>query len=670
MSQHCVRRSLLIALCLALLSSQFLFADDAHKWGSITADEWAATPPADFPHAPAIVIFDIGSLKVGIREVKYEVHRRFKIFDRLAASSIINVEIPVAKVDDFGGFSAQTYLPNGKKYSYSSMKLFKKKISDALEVYSFSFPAVEDGCIVELKYGVTSQGGDDLPSWQFQNNYYTLESQFSFTPSPYFIFNTVMIGLHDTLLTPAGEDTHLDHKATKRFTWTMRDIPPLVDEPGQGAQLNFQPSMYFQFTGFKTDYLYGFRLDETFELSLLDSWSDLAHLLSRVYDRQLIIDDSLRTVVDSLLKVAPDLLHDQIKAFFEFVRDAVTTTNEGSEGIYPSQSTAETLRRRAGNAVDKNLLLIAMLQSLKHDANPLLIASRDHARFSTNILNSNQFNYMICHMKVGSTNYLLDTSTKDYPFPYLSPALRAEGGLVLTGDRLHRFTYAHDATRVSDKPVDTLHIEHSKWTSGIRTDAAIWLNEDGSAVCTTYVTLSGYEQQVLGADHGAKPTSELVSTMLRSLRDKDIENVEIQKLEPEDPDSTAFSIILTIPDFCTVGGGVLACTPALLWTGENRFTSATRQFPIDFLYPRFYSETLVLHLPPSFAMATLPGNVSNITPDLLYSRAVLHDDNSARILTNLMIKRYFFPPEEYNTVREFYQKSTASINESFTATVR
>lgn len=667
MLQHCFRILIVCTISMVLCASQLLFADDAHKWGKITPEEWALTPPAEYPHAPAVVIFDVGAIRTGLEGIKFERHIRHKIFDRLAAGSAINVEIRVSKGDDFGGFSAQTYLPNGKKHSFSSMKILKKKVSEILEVYSFTFPAVEDGCIIEYKYNISDRSVH-VPGWQFQNEYYTLESQYSFTTTPYFIYNTVMIGLADSLHTPEGEDARIDHRETKRFTWTLRDIPPFVTEPFQGARLNFRPSIYFQLSGLKFDSFYGIPLDSTYEMTFLESWPDMARRLSEIFDDEVVQDDTLRQVVDSILSSSESDLGKQIQKFWEFVRDEITTTYEESDYHFPTQSTVETLRRRAGTAIDKNLLLVAMLQTLKHDANPLLIATRDHARFTTSILNDNQFNYMLCHMRVGSTDYFLDANSKNVPFPHLPPNLRADGGLVLTGDRLHRFEYGANLTRTNDKPVDTLHIEHADWKSGFRNDATLWLAEDGSAICSSYVTVSGYDQELFGDDRDATPDAEVLKALFGSLRQKTFDIVEVTRNEPVNPDSVSYRIVLNISDFSTLGGGLLACQPSLLWSGESRLTSEKRQFPVDLQMPSFVSETLVLHLPANYNTSTLPSNVSKISPDMMFSRAVLTDANSARVMTNVMFKRYFYHPGEYSLVRDFFMKVTASVNEPLTAT--
>lgn len=660
MLQHCFRILVISTIGMALCAVQVLYADDVHKWGKITPEEWAMTSPAEYPHSPAIVLFDAGSLKTGPEELKYGRHTRHKIFDRLASSKIINIEIMLSKSDKFSGFSAQTYLPNGKKHSINTSNLLTKT-AEAFDVISFTFPAVEDGCIIELKYEITSlPTSRNLPPWHFQNEFYTLQSQFSFSAYPGLIFNNVAIGLRDTLPTPTVEEIKIDRKPSKRFTWTLRDVPPFIEEPLQGAKLNFVPSMYIQFSGYS--------LQQAYPVSILDSWSDLARGLSPIYESKIVTDDSLQEVVDSLTGVGPELQEKQIETLFEFVRNEITSIYDEQPLFTPSQTTSETLRLRAGTGIDKNLLLIAMARLLRIDANPILIASRDYARFSTVLLNPNQFNYMLCYIKSDSLHYYLDTSNKAFPFPYLAPPLLAVGGLVLPGYRAHQFEYSHSATIASRIAVDTLHLTHHRWSSGIRNAATVWLGEDGSAVCTSRVTIFGYDQLSLGPERNKTIDNELIADLLRSLTRRNFEIAEVLHVDSLTRDSISFDIVLNVSDFGTRGDRLLTCVPSLLWSGENRFSNPNRQFPVDYYFSGFYSETIVLYLPKGFSVVSMPNNASEITPDLLYSRAVLHDEHTARIMTNMMNKSDFIFPTSYSRVREFYQKVTSSVNESLTAT--
>ena len=512
---------------------------------------------------------------------------------------------------------------------------------------------------MELKYNVTTRRTWFLPSWHFQKEYFTCESQFSFATDPDYVFNTVIIGLDDSLHKPIEKEVDIDHRPTKQFTWTARNLHPLADEPYQGASLNFRPSIYFQLSGYKTWF--------GASVTLTGDWPGMQSRLNEYYDRILISNDTLVAILDSLVGGAKFSAETEIMNVHAFVRDAITVSAGDFRNAVPSQKTTTTLERRAGTAVDKNLLLVEMLRILKYDADPLLTATREHARFTTNILHTEQFNYVLCHIRIGSTVYILDAASDEFPFPHVPPPVRAESGLLLSDTAPRRTFSIDDSVATAQEPVDTLSISLPAWTSGVRNSASVWLNDDGSALCSAYVTVAGYQQSMLGPGRKAAANSELVSKLLVGLHQKNFEVAEISRVDSDDTDSTSFRIVLNISDFSALGGGLLTCLPSLIWSGEHSFTSPTRQFPIDFNFTRYHSETLELHLPEGYSFAAVPGNFSDIKPDLLFSRAVLHDERNARIMTNMMIKRVFFAPEDYVRVREFYQKTTASINESLTA---
>ena len=660
--QWILRRALLAAIfSFLLLLWNTSPAADGHKWGQVTPDEWAYQPPADYPHAPAVVLFDLGNTEVGY-DIKAERYTRYKIFDSHAAGKVINVEILVHKDDDFGAFTAQTLLPNGKKIHFNSMELMKKKIGDIYEVYSFSFPGVENGCIVELKYNLTSQYfSRGLPGWQFQNEFYTCESQFSFSALPNYTFNTVSIGPADTSWVPIEEDDKVKGHQTKRFTWKLSNLAPLIDEPYSGAELNFRPSIYLT--------LAGTTFWEGFSIKLDASWSDLERTLSRIFDYTLVSNDTLKAVVDSLLKSSASDFESQLHCLSKFVRDEITTTTEGEHFIWPSQTTAKTLTRRAGSPVEKNLLLTAMCHALKFDANPLLIGSRPHSRFSTTVMNTNQFDHVLCYVVNGLSTYALDTSEKDFPFPHLAPRYRADGGLLLTGDRLHRYAHTGDAQRISERPLDTLRITLPEWRSGVTNNASLWLNDDGSAICSTHVTVMGYSQSLVKDVADKKLGAEELTRLLPGLSGRNVSVLESVRSPESNTDSTAYDIVFTVSDFSSVAGDMITCTPTLITSSVNPFINTTRQFPIDFQYQYFCNEALDLHWTTGGA-ASFPTNATQISPSLLFSRKVLQDGKSARIITGLMVKKVYFAPDSYPEVRSFFDKVSASVSEPFSAALQ
>lgn len=660
--QRVLRSALLpFAFGLLLLLSATSVAADKHKWGEVTPEEWAYQAPADYPHAPAVVLFDIGSIEVGKSEIRIERYQRFKIVNRHAAERLVNMDISVYAKDKFRGFEAQTLLADGTTIRVKNKDLLTKT-SDPYEVHSFSYPGVEDGCIVELKYTVTSDRFErSLPDWQFQCDLFTRESRFSFCTYPGYTFNTVLIALSDSLSNPVVEEARLEGRAAKRFTWTVTDLPPIEREGLVGAVLNYCPSIYMQFAS----YTYFNELQFPF----LTDWWDLKENFEASINWLLPADYILQPLTDSVSGTISSV-EGQIAALHAFVRDQVTTDNPGTYHNFPTQSVQETVSRRAGTAADKNLLLVCLLRARQLIANPLIIATRDYALFNSQILNGRQFNYLLCHVQVDSTSYVLDTSYPEYPFPIIAPRLRAEAGLLL--DRRHhgKFAYGSGGTRLPRPFRDTIKLVYPDWKSGIENRASLWLRADGSAVCTTHVKIAGYDQEALGDDTTRVLTLEILTDLLRGLRDHDVKIVESTRNPITTWDSTAYDVVLEISDFSSITGDLLSCTPALLWSGENSFPLGKRQFPIDFRYQSFYTETLDLHAPEGSLSATFPENAEIINRDLMFSRRVFNDGGSARLLSSVMVKKFFYLPDEYPQLHDFFEKCASQLSDYYTAKIK
>lgn len=649
-------------LALLCLIADTALTENKHEWGKVTPEEWAYQPPAEYPHSAAVILFDEGHWEVSRGDCSMERYRRYKIFNKQMASDVIDVQIPYNMTEHFSGFRAQTILPNGKKLPFKSLDLMKSRIGDAFEVVSFSFPGVENGCIVELSYKLKT-GYKSFQSWEFQNDLYTCESHFSYNSIPNLEFSEMAIGFSDSVSAKGDSTIQTAEKQSKDREWTKYNVPPLPDEPFAGARLNYLPAVYLQQSVYSTKNFLGFGIAISFETG----WSDITTWLGGAFGWALKSNDTLVAILDSLTKDCGRNLEAKVHRIHAFVRDAIALTDANSAYFVPTQTTTETLEKHSGSAADKNALLMEMLRLIKLDAVPLLIATRPHALLRTDVLNTKQLNYALVYFKVGSTPYILDASEKGYPFLHLPPALRAEIGLLPTGYVFKAHTKSEDT--LAPEPIDTLRLVHSNWMSGIRNEASVWLNDDGSAVCTTHVRIMGYTQNQRLTDSNDAISTEDVTAILPMLRVKTFEILQAARSNSPDGDSTMIDLILNIPNFGSGSGGVVECVPSLVWPDKKLFSDESRQFPIDFAYPAFISESIDVHLNSKAKTATVPQAINQMGKDLMFSRAVLAGENSARIMTNMMIKRCYYTPDEYSTVKAFFDKIDLTIGESYAATV-
>ena len=140
----------------------------AQDFGKISEEHWNTQTPEDYPAANAVIIFDHADMVISVRpnQIKTERHVRIKIFNRNGADDALTVEIPYSEGDKIKALKAHTVNVGGKK---AEVKKFYTKRIGTYKIKTFTFPAVEDGAILEYKYLHTHQRFTFLDPWHFQN---------------------------------------------------------------------------------------------------------------------------------------------------------------------------------------------------------------------------------------------------------------------------------------------------------------------------------------------------------------------------------------------------------------------------------------------------------------------------------------------------------------------
>ncbi len=629
-------------IIVALLPGTIHAASGKPEWGKVAAEEFALEPPPGLPHAAAVIIFESGDLEIGVQDYKLKVYRRIKVFNRQAIQSLINAEVVVGKDEHFGGFSAQTLLPNGTKIAHSDV--LKRKVGKSIEIVTFTFNGVEDGCVIEYKYEV--RGWQLKPSfgWVFQNEFYTIESRCALATNPYLIFQVIAIGVGDTIAAPTEERTHVDQESTLRRTWRMTRVPPDPAEPYPAAQLNSRPSIFFQFAGVNIP---------DFKVNFLKDWPALAELLSEDFAWVFENCASLRQIMPSRSAVSTADSALLLRELFGFVRDSIAAHDEALYDLIPSRRVEEIIQRRTGNSSERVCALIGLLRAYGFKADPVLIGTRDHVRFMPRVVNMRQFNAVLCRVVTGDSVLWLHPDT-DFPFPYMNPAFHVNMGLM-----------------VSDSTGDTVSISRMpKWPSQRKTIAQIWLDVHGAARCSVYVATYGYSQMIESAVKADTIGAEQVLDLLPGLHEQQIELLDSRREIDASGDSATYRLVFNAPRFAIVEGGHVAITPLLSLSGESPWVVDERQYAIDYLFPFVISETIDLHLPETMPIATPPKNAAASIPGMMFSRSLLAAESSAKVMTQLIVRETFYEPDSYLEVRNFFDKYVTALTEPVTATVR
>ncbi len=588
----------------------------AQKWGKITEDEWNLQPPAEFPSADAVIIFDKAKLLVKTSFIKMERHVRIKVFDKSGADNISSVELVYWKDDKIKYLEAHTILPNGEKKKIKEK--FKKEMGE-LRTVTFAFPNVEDGVILEYRYTHVYERHGALDPWYFQNDVYTLHSEFSVHLATGFTYRTTFVNM-----------TARDRKPKQdmnTYTWSVDSIPPLLDEPLSGAVRSYRVSLNLQLDSYQA---YWKKFEFSSDWGLIGTWLSLA------------ADDFGKDTVDihavvSRVSDSTEKLEDRIVDIYDFVRDSIETRTNISLSHLGTSNARSVLEQRHGTAGEKNLLLVDMLKNLNVTVYPLVIGTRDYSAFDPNIHSMRQFNHVICCLMTDSSRAAtLDASDRSVAYPHLPPRDLVSGGLLLNGEE--------------SSPVQLTHADRP---SGSEITAIVSLRPDGSAVCTTSVCVVGYEmskyEEFMRDSLSQREMAEQIvqAKQTKSTVSSARVNFDIQS------DSLHFEFVFELPEFATVvdDNVFMQSSVVPMW---NPFTEDRRYFPVDFRYPFFKHCSTTINLPEGMRIADVPPDVDHRIKGGMYVRRSFWNDMSVTVTALLSIDQPIFLPDQYPQLKEMF----------------
>jgi hypothetical protein len=243
---------------------------------------------------------------------------------------------------------------------------------------------------------------------------------------------------------------------------------------------------------------------------------------------------------------------------------------------------------------------------------------------------------------LGGGEYILDAGEKAVAFPYVPAYDLIERGLLVDGAASRPISLMPPPDRTS-----------SKQLSGI-----INLREDGSAICSTFICVQGYEN--------AKYDAYLIDTVSQQqiaegLMEKLEHNYQVHEAlttyYPEG-DSLSMKLVLEFPEFCTKLGENMLVSPCLLPLVDNPFEIEKRQFPIDFQYEFTVSHNIVINLPEKIGVADLPVAINKVENCGKYIRTCLDSGNSISVMAYFKLNKATFLPLEYPDLKCMFDEIT------------
>jgi len=638
-----------LGLCgiVVLLAAGSSLADKDPKFGKITNEEWEIGAPADYREADAVVIFSRAHLEVKERNVVTKYHYRIKILTQAGADRVGDQSISWHReYDKVKKFQAHTVTPDDRKHKVQDDAIFTKEAGDYRERV-FTFPALQAGCIIEYSYTLLNERFWYLQPWYFQTDIYTLKSTFSVAIPSGFVYHVLYQNVPPGLRNPSVDerlDIHGDLRkgeTIKTFTWEQNSLPPITDEPYMSSEYDYRSSLRFQIVSYEHR---GFTYD------YWESWETKGEHLQKYFDEYCNREKDAKRLAEQVTAgmVTP---REKSRAIYDFLAGGYRTVFDYTSRYFAHERMSELMETKSGSGEEKNLLLVRMHQAVDIPAWPVVISTRDHAKFDAGYADLRQFNYLICFAQFGNEYEFIDCSSRLSPYGVLPPNCLADGGLLVDGKQ-------SQLVKILSRNVTSDRVDRS----------IMVVDADAVVTCSTTCTFSGYYASHYADRYERITPEEFIDDYFMERLDAE-PTLGKYECRLDSAGSFVLNLDFSTGDLVTRLDNNLLIKPVGYAYRTNPFEKQKRFFPVDFTYPFTYENVVEILVHDSVIRYELPADTSDRIVGASFYRETKATDSSVVVQSILKIERPEFLPVAYTMLREFFGRVARAGEDEVVATL-
>jgi hypothetical protein len=642
-------------------------------FGKVSAADF--TVPLLDTAADAVVISDVGIKRFDRGEGGYAGSRWYGYLQQTKRILILKkrgfeaatVTIPIidfaTQHEEITELDAATYnLVGGRvvKTELDKKSIFKINVSNNWTSERFTFPAVQEGSIIEYTYTLTSPFVLLNRSWPLQSTYPCLWSEYKASIPP---------ALSYSVLSQSALPFCIETKETKQeeygrvygdvkvFHWAVRDAPAMKVEPFTTTVKNYLAKVDVRISGFQTQVLAyahdpGTKWSGTYIADVrvggvLFNWVQL--------DRQLLQSDHFgadlnanNSWLDNELKeiaAGADGDLDKARKIYAYARDNFACNS--NSGYLMTHTIKSVDKARSGSEAELNLLLTAMLDHERLKAVPVVLSTRSNGFIDAMAPQGSQLNYVVCKLQLGGESYYLDASDRNLSFGQL-PLECYNGYDVVVDTTVNPLENALSADSVTEKKKIVVYLtngDHGGLEASVQSYPGI---AEASEI-----------RKKMKEQNGEKNFREQLAG---GLVDQTISDFEIDSLKmPDEPLVISYSSHL--PSDSTADRFYF--TPSLVERMVvNPFREAERTYPVEMPYARDENYILTMDIPSGYAIDELPKSEKMALDDGGYFEYVLSaDGDQIHFRTRIRLVKANYEPQDYTSLRTFFAKIVSKENE-------
>ena len=626
------------------------------KFGDVSEKDFATRIYSMDSNANAVVIADIGSCQIDGNNKGWfsVVNKRFKRVHVLNKNGYDIADVSISLYSNgtdeekLDKLKAVTYNLEAGKVSETKLDtrsgLFEDRLDKSWKIKKFTFPNVKEGSIIEFEYTTISDFINYPDPWQFQGDYPRLWSEFTLTIPSFFYYVFLKQGYlkydvddrkdgstsyNITIPGGTGASEHLRVDAgITNYHWGVKNVPALKEENYTSTINNHIQKIEFQLVEQKEPLEYH---------KYIESWPQVTSdmLESEYFGQQLDKDNAWLNDVTGTLVIGVTDKKEKAKRIYAYARDNFTCTDHSRRTM--DQPLKNILKSRKGNVAEINLLLTAMLRHVNINADPVLLSTRSHGyAFSVYPL-LNQYNYVICRAVIDDKTYYLDASEPHLGFGRLP--LRCYNG----------------SARVVNKAADAIELNSDGVTETKITTLFIINDEKGNLIGSMQQIPGYYESNELRDRVKEKGQEQLQKDIKKAFgAEMVISNFQIDSLDKYE-NELGIHYNFDIKD---EKEDIIYLNP-LFGEGykENPFKSAERFYPVEMPFAMDETVNLQLEAPHGYVVDELPQSIIvklNEQEDGTFEYRISQSGDNISLRSRIRFRRSFFMPEEYETLREFF----------------
>jgi hypothetical protein len=646
-------RKIILAICALQIVTAWVGTANtyAQQRPDISQADWALKDDPTNPGAAAIILYretDNDDANSSIRHFY-----RIKIL-KDEGKKYADIEIPFQKGQiKFDELSGRTIHPDGRITEFDGTT-YDKEVVKARNVSflakTFTLPDVQTGSIIEYGYILrwekfdwsllrTMDAGYILSQikptvaaqWSVQEDLFTKRAHFSFKPIPGFALSWTWSNLSGTTK-PTLEKGVVEYDATDIPSFQAEDyIPPESSVKGL------------------VEFFYIFKTAPKDRKDAGWYWKDMADSRAQAVEKFIGKDKSFVKEVNALVSESdsPDAKLRKIYARVQQIRNLSyepqkSEKEEKREKLRENNSASDVLKHGFGWGNEINDVFVGLARAAGFDAAKVYVAPRNARFFNPNVLDWSQLSANITIVHIDGKDMYFDPATRFCPY----------GVLPWAENTTHGFRMDKDGSSEIKIP------SGSSSETLISRKSTLELAEDGGAKGTFELSFTG--QDALQRRHDNRDKDE-------AGRRKDLEDelkqwfpsgstVTINEVTGWDDSNRPLTVKLSVQTEGTMPEGVKRMLfPAVPFPGEVKYTfqNARRSLPVYITYGYVQDDDIILQLPKSMRVESVPGIKKAETEFGSYSLAIENKSNSVHIKRTFTMNEGMVNPVYYYKLRDF-----------------